>query len=126
MKTTKKAAVLAAAVFAAGLALTSAPAASAETASPAQKAFCGVKSDGKLWCGNRYRAKAYAHRSYSSAVRGELRTTYSWFACWGPGDHHSGGNNIWYWTKTDTGGWGNVPAVDIYTPRDPAPGLRQC
>ncbi|MCX2969552.1 MULTISPECIES: hypothetical protein [Streptomyces] len=127
MTTWKKTAVLAAAALTAVLGgspaagAAPAPAKSAEAA-----AFCGVKSDGKLWCGNKYGAKAYAHRSYSSAVRGELRSTHSWFACWGRGDHHPGGNNVWYWTATDTGGWGNVPAVDVHTPVDPAPGLKEC
>ncbi|MEU2060949.1 hypothetical protein [Streptomyces sp. NPDC013455] len=123
---------LATAALATGL-LTAAGPASAKPAGPASAkpagqaaAECGVRSDGKLWCGNRAGAKGYEHRSYSSAVRGPLNTSFSWFACWGPGDYHGGGNNIWYWTQLDNGQWGNVPAVDVYTSVDPAPGLRQC
>ncbi|MFG3013888.1 hypothetical protein ACGFZB_26345 [Streptomyces cinerochromogenes] len=115
---------LATAALATGL-LTAAGPASAKPAGQAA-AECGVRSDGKLWCGNRVGAKGYEHRSYGSAVRGPLNSSFSWFACWGPGDPHGGGNNIWYWTQLDNGQWGNVPAVDVYTPVDPAPGLRQC
>ena len=39
---------------------------------------------------------------------------------------HPGGNDIWYWTLLDNGAWGNVPAVDVNTGQDPAPGLRAC
>ncbi|MCB5179222.1 hypothetical protein [Streptomyces antimicrobicus] len=102
------------------------PAASAQAAPQAPAAECGVRADGKLWCGNRAGAKGYAHRSYSSAVRGPLNTGFSWFQCWGRGDSHAGGNNVWYWTQLDNGQWGNVPAVDVHTSVDPAPGLREC
>ncbi|WP_030204338.1 hypothetical protein [Streptomyces sp. NRRL S-87] len=93
---------------------------------PAAAAECGVRSDRRLWCGNRVGAKGYQHRSYSSEVRGPLNTAFSWFQCWGHGDRHGGGNDIWYWTKLDNGQWGNVPAVDVYTSVDPAPGLDEC
>ncbi|MBT2524432.1 hypothetical protein J7E91_03030 [Streptomyces sp. ISL-99] len=121
---TKKLAVaLAATALTAGLAGVTAPA----TAAPAGPAAeCGVRSDGKLYCGNRAGAKGYEHRSYASAVRGRMNTTFSWFQCWGRGDSHPGGNNIWYWTKLDNGQWGNMPAVDVHTSVDPAPGLREC
>lgn len=59
-------------------------------------------------------------------MRGPLNTSFSWFQCWGRGDNHPGGNNVWYWTQLDNGQWGNVPAVDVHTSVDPAPGLRQC
>jgi hypothetical protein len=99
---------------------------SAGSTHAASAAECGVRSDGRLWCGNRVGARGYEHRSYGSAVRGTLTTGFSWFQCWGPGDVHLGGNNVWYWTKLDNGQWGNVPAADVHTPVDPAPGLRQC
>ncbi|GAA2251981.1 MULTISPECIES: hypothetical protein [Kitasatospora] len=126
----KFAVALAAAALTAGLGA-AAPGATAAAPVPAAAgvrttADCSVHSDGKLWCGNKAGANAYADRSYGSAVRGRLLTTYSWFACWGHGDRHPGGNDIWYWTQTDDGPWGNVPAVDIYTSVDPAPGLREC
>jgi len=90
------------------------------------KAECGVRSDGRLYCGNKAGAKGYADRSYRSATRGTLVGTFSWFQCWGHGDPHPGGNDIWYWTQLDNGAWGNVPAVDVSTGQDPAPGLREC
>ncbi|WP_329192765.1 MULTISPECIES: hypothetical protein [unclassified Streptomyces] len=125
MNAPKKFALLAgAAALTAGLTVTSLPSATAAPAKPA--ADCGVHSDGRLYCGNRAGAKGYADRSYRSATRGTLNTTYSWFVCWGPGDPHPGGNNVWYWTQLDNGAWGNVPAVDVNTPNDPAYGLRQC
>ncbi|MFF3019042.1 hypothetical protein [Streptomyces sp. NPDC057939] len=117
---------LAAAALAGGLATATGPAMATPTAVKGAAAECGVRSDGKLWCGNRVGAKGYEHRSYGSAVRGPLNTGFSWFQCWGRGDNHSGGNNVWYWTKLDNGQWGNVPAVDVHTSVDPAPGLREC
>ncbi|MCX5193973.1 hypothetical protein OOK31_08690 [Streptomyces sp. NBC_00249] len=107
------------------LAATALLALSAPTAT-AQAAACGVLSDGRLHCGNKAGAKGYADRSYRSATRGTLTTTYSWFQCWGHGDPHQGQNDIWYWTQLDNGAWGNVPAVDVNTGQDPAPGLREC
>ncbi|MGW1072802.1 hypothetical protein [Streptomyces sp. NPDC002537] len=94
--------------------------------SAAVRAECGVRSDGRLYCGNRAGARGYADRSYRSAVRGTLDSAFSWFECWGHGDPHPGGNDIWYWTLLDNGAWGNVPAVDVNTGQDPAPGLRAC
>ncbi|MEV5378964.1 MULTISPECIES: hypothetical protein [Actinomycetes] len=102
----------------------------AVAATPAKNARlaaeCGVRSDGRLYCGNRAGARGYADRSYRSATRGTLDGTFSWFSCWGHGDPHPGGNDIWYWTLLDNGAWGNVPAVDVNTGQDPAPGLRAC
>ncbi|MFD5064783.1 hypothetical protein [Streptomyces sp. NPDC058394] len=92
----------------------------------AHAAECGVRSDGRLYCGNKVGAKGYADRSYRSATRGQLNGTFSWFVCWGHGDPHPGQNDIWYWTQLDNGAWGNVPAVDVNTGQDPAPGLREC
>jgi hypothetical protein len=54
-----------------------------------------------------------------------LRSSYSWFDCWGTGESHAGGNNTWYYTVGDDNavrGW--IPGVDINTPdtfdEDPA------
>lgn len=127
MNVRKKLAVtLAAGALTAGLVTVTAPATAAPAGPAEAAAECGVRSDGKLWCGNRRGAKGYAHRSYGSAVRGQMNTSPSWFACWGRGDSHGGGNNIWYWTQLDNGQWGNMPAVDVHTSVDPAPGLREC
>ncbi|MFJ4879144.1 hypothetical protein ACIP93_28655 [Streptomyces sp. NPDC088745] len=130
MNPTKKFAVaLAAAALTAGLTAASAPGAAAPQAVAAPQgvaAECGVRSDGKLYCGNRPGARGFAHRSFNSEVRGQMNTSFSWFQCWGRGDRHDGGNDIWYWTKLDNGRWGNMPAVDVHTPVDPAPHLKEC
>ncbi|MET9606882.1 hypothetical protein ABZZ17_17665 [Streptomyces sp. NPDC006512] len=118
---------LAAAALAGGMATVTGPAAATPATGTSTAAECGVRSDAKLWCGNRVGAKGYAHRRYNTnEVRGPLNTGFSWFQCWGRGDQHAGGNNVWYWTKLDNGQWGNVPAVDVHTSVDPAPGLNQC
>ncbi|GAA4086159.1 MULTISPECIES: hypothetical protein [Streptomyces] len=118
---------LSATALTAGLTVTGLPAAVAAPAKAAAPAAeCGVRSDGRLYCGNAVGAKGYADRSYRSATRGELTTGFNWFACWGHGDPHQGGNDIWYWTQLDNGAWGNVPAVSVRTGQDPAPGLREC
>ncbi|MER8265455.1 MULTISPECIES: hypothetical protein [Streptomyces] len=128
----KTALALAAVTLTTGLATgagaaTAAPASASASASGQRAAVeCGVRADGKLWCGNRVGAKGYEHRTYRSGVRGSLTSSFSWFVCWGPGDNHAGGNNIWYWTLLDNGQWGNVPAVDVHTPSDPWGNLRQC
>ncbi|WP_374776953.1 hypothetical protein OG756_33550 [Streptomyces sp. NBC_01310] len=117
---------LAAAALTGGMATVTGPAAATPATGQSAAAECGVRADGKLWCGNRVGAKGYEHRRYNSAVRGPLNTSPSWFQCWGRGDQHAGGNNVWYWTKLDNGQWGNVAAVDVHTSVDPAPGLREC
>lgn len=102
-----------------------ASASTSRVAAPARS--CHLLTGGHLQCDNRPGAKAYADRSYKSAVRGVLTSSNSYFECWGHGDMHSGGNDIWYWTQTDdTSMWGNVAAVDVYTPQDPYPGMKQC
>jgi len=111
-----------------GMASAQSPASATSVATPVKsaRAECGVRSDARLHCGNKAGAKGYADRSYRSATRGQLNGTFSWFQCWGHGDPHPGGNDIWYWTQLDNGAWGNVPAVDVSTGQDPAPGLQQC
>ncbi len=122
----KTAVALAAVALTTGLAAGVGPATAAPASGQSTLAECGVRSDGKLWCGNRVGARGYEHRSYTSGVRGSLNTSFSWFVCWGHGDAHAGGNDIWYWTQLDNGQWGNVPAVDVRTPSDPWGNLRQC
>lgn len=122
----KTALVLAALALTTGLATGAGPAAAVPASGQSAAAECGVRGDGKLWCGNRAGAKGYQHRSYSSGIRGSLNTTFSWFVCWGYGDRHAGGNNVWYWTQLDNGQWGNVAGVDLHTPADPWGNLRQC
>jgi hypothetical protein len=122
----KIALLVSATVMTAGLATTGASATAAGPVKAKPAAECGVRSDGRLHCGNRAGARGFADRSYRSATRGTLNGTFSWFVCWGHGDPHAGQNDIWYWTQLDNGAWGNVPAVDVATGQDPAPGLREC
>ncbi|WP_394843492.1 DUF1906 domain-containing protein [Pendulispora brunnea] len=77
---------------------------------------CAVQGDGKLHCGNTGGAAMYASTSSSSSVVNHLRTTTSWFDCWGTGEQHAGGNTTWYHTLgDDNGNWGWVPAVNLNT-----------
>lgn len=92
---------------------------------------CGVRSDGRLYCGNTANASLHWQPSYGSPVSGIMRTTSSWFVCWQHGQVHPGHNDIWYFTEGDVpqngySGWGFIPAVDVSTTSDPAPGLAQC
>lgn len=78
---------------------------------------CSVHADGKLYCTNAANAAMYATPQFASAVVNHLRTTYSYFDCWGVGDLHPGGNTTWYRTVGDDNpnqGW--LPAVDLNTP----------
>jgi hypothetical protein len=106
--------------------------ASAQTASPhSAAASCGVAADGMLYCGNKANVPVYRGAGFDWPVSGTLVSTYSWFQCYLYGAQHAGGNNIWYYTKGDRpqngyDGWGYVPAVDVYTSTDPAPGLNLC
>jgi hypothetical protein len=92
---------------------------------------CSVHADGRLYCANRADAKLYLDPGYSAPVTGTMHSTYSWFSCWQHGEMHPGRNDIWYWTKGDVprngySGWGFMPAYDLRTSGDPAPGLAQC
>jgi murein DD-endopeptidase MepM/ murein hydrolase activator NlpD len=93
---------------------------------------CGVRDDGRLWCDNRAAAPVRADKSPSAAQVDVLRTTYSWFSCFGFGQRHHGGNDTWYFTiGDDSGSWGWVAAGDVQTTSeldaDPAAhGLRAC
>jgi hypothetical protein len=96
---------------------------------------CGVKKDGRLWCGNDYNAELRSSPSTSepqSRVVDHLYTTYSWFTCWSEGQIHPGGNYTWYYTQGDEhGNWGWVAAAYVYTSskfdRDPSVhGLPKC
>jgi|GEM_PF-4828030 len=95
-------------------------------------AACSVQADGRLYCTNRGGAVMRATPNLAAATVNHLRTTYSWFECWGTGDRHAGGNTTWYRTIGDDNpsrGW--VAGVDLRTPdafdADPAAhGLRRC
>ncbi|WP_394831549.1 C39 family peptidase [Pendulispora rubella] len=93
---------------------------------------CFVRSDGRLHCNNVGGSSMYASTTSSSSVVDHLRTTYSWFDCWGTGERHAGGNTTWYHTQGDDNAkWGWIPAVNLNTTSafdaDPsAQGLQRC
>lgn len=74
---------------------------------------------------------AAIYGSTNTSVRvGIMRTTQSkpqsWFVCYARGELHKGGNNIWYYTRANMmvdypkfGGWGFMPANNVYTMNDP-------
>lgn len=101
-------------------------------APPPSDPSCSVHADGKLYCTNAAGAQMYASPSFGSGVVNVLRSTSSWFQCWGTGDPHSGGNSTWYYTLgDDNGNWGWVPGVDLNTPdsfdaNPSAAGLAHC
>ncbi|CAL9331056.1 hypothetical protein SUDANB96_00074 [Streptomyces sp. enrichment culture] len=107
--------LLGAAAITASSALVSAP--------TAQAATCGVDGNtGTLWCTNQAPKALYAHRSFYSDFRDNLRTTYSSFACYGYGDSYQG-NSIWYWTQGDDyGAWGNIWSGYVHI--DPGTAIR--
>jgi hypothetical protein len=77
---------------------------------------CSVHGDGRLFCNNTPGAAMRATPHLSSAVVNHLRTSFSFFECWGTGDRHAGGNTTWYRTIGDDNsnrGW--IPAVDLST-----------
>jgi hypothetical protein len=126
--------LLTAAVIAATstVAFSGAAQANSEGAIPAATAKLQVSADcytsgGKLYCGNYANAAIYEHRRFDSPIVDFVRTTFSVFSCWGHGEAHSGGNDIWYWTNGDYNGrWGNMPASEVFTSEDPPAGMTQC
>jgi hypothetical protein len=104
----------------------------ADAALPDDGAACAVRPDGKLRCTNRQDAPLHALPQESSAVVNTLRTTTSYFLCWGAGERHAGGNTTWYYTIGDDNpnlGW--TPGVMLNTPdmfdvNPSAFGLRNC
>jgi hypothetical protein len=102
------------------------------TASAAPAATCHASS-GNLYCGNKVNTSIYKHAQYDSGsgnptpIVDSLHSGFSYFKCYAVGQPHAGGNNIWYYTYGDeSGAWGYVPAVNVYTPQDPFPGVRAC
>jgi Caspase domain len=96
-----------------------------------QERDCSVHSDGNLHCNNTPYANVYLHATYDSPVSGIMKTTHSWFICWQHGQPDHAGKDIWYETQGDQGqngynAWGFMPASDLQTTVNPAPGLRQC
>jgi hypothetical protein len=77
---------------------------------------CEVRSDRRLYCKNTAGAAMRAQPALDSLIVNRLRTTYSWFECWGTGEYHAGGNTTWYRTLGDDNanrGW--IAGVDVGT-----------
>jgi len=93
---------------------------------------CAIYSDGKLYCSDTAGSAMRSAPMAAADVVDTLRTSYSWFTCWGTGELHSGGNTTWYYTQGDDNGhWGWLPGVNVNTPdpfdADPASfGLAVC
>ncbi|MDB4935228.1 MAG: hypothetical protein JWP87_2200 [Labilithrix sp.] len=93
---------------------------------------CEVRADTKLHCTNRVNAPLHTLPKESATVVNTLRTTTSYFLCWGTGELHAGGNTTWYYTQGDDNpnlGW--TPGVMLNTPdafdaNPTAFGLRNC
>jgi hypothetical protein len=89
---------------------------------------------GGWYCGNRGGALVQLGPDYWHFSVARMQTTWSWFLCWKRGSFHGGGNYIWYWTRGDVAmpgrelynRWGFVPAVDVWTSRDPWPSMPEC
>jgi hypothetical protein len=99
---------------------------------PPPSSTCSMHSDGKLYCDNKDNSAMHAQANSESSIVNYLRTTHSWFDCWGTGELHAGGNHTWYHTLgDDNGNKGWVPAVDLSTTsafdaNPSAHGLKQC
>ena len=81
-----------------------------------QSDACSVHNDHFLWCDNTAGAAMRSTPHLNATVVNHLRTSFSFFECWGTGDLHAGGNTTWYFTIGDDNsnlGW--VPAVDLST-----------
>src|SRR5262249_60604708 len=77
----------------------------------------GIYADGSRHGGNASGSQWRRARGASAPVVDTLRTSYSWFICWGPGEPHAGGNTTWYYTEGDDAGRrGWLPAVNLDTP----------
>lgn len=93
---------------------------------------CNVHADGKLHCTNRDDAPMRSAPNAGAPVVNTLRTTSSWFSCWGTGERHAGGNDTWYYTLGDDNrNWGWIPGVMLNTPdafdaNPSAAGLKRC
>ena len=85
-------------------------------------------------CGNTPHTGMYLNATFQSFPVAIMDSSRSWFVCWGYGDYHMGGNNIWYRSQGDrfwgnypwSDRWGWIPASNVYTSIDPQPGMERC
>jgi hypothetical protein len=61
-----------------------------------------------------------------AGLASKLTTSPRWFLCYDKGAIHGGGNDIWYYTQSDSGMWGWVPAVELPTRKDPYDAVPWC
>ncbi len=88
-----------------------------------------VDGSGHLHCGNDAPTAIYQRAMYgtNSPIVDHLRSNPSWFKCYVTGAYTGGGNYIWYYTYgDDTGTWGYVPAVHVWTSNDPPNNMDHC
>jgi hypothetical protein len=127
---------IAALAVSAGNALSTTDAAYAGKCRPDFKAHADNR--GNHWstgwiCGNRSGASLYLWPDRVRKVS-TLLSNPSWFVCYMHGAWHTGGNDVYYYTKGDrtapgagaAGNWGFVPAVDVWTSIDPWPFMHRC
>ena len=85
------------------------------------------------YCGNQAGAAMYVGANSSTPVA-YMDSTTSWFVCYRHGETHAGGNDVWYYSQGDRAAagwsgrkaWGFMPAVNVWTTTDPAPGVPEC
>jgi hypothetical protein len=85
------------------------------------------------YCGNQAGAAMYVGANNSTPVA-YMDSTTSWFVCYRHGETHAGGNDVWYYSQGDRAAagwsgrqaWGFMPAVNVRTTSDPAPGIPEC
>lgn len=87
---------------------------------PVEELGCIVYTDGMLYCTNRTNISLFEQPSASSRVVNHLLTTWSWFACWTPGERQSDGITTWYYTDGDERGAPNgwLPVANVDTSAD--------
>jgi hypothetical protein len=119
--------------------LVSAQPAAAATCSQQNGVSVSDPNTGWYWttrwiCGNSGGARMYGDARGDSAVTAYMDSTTSWFVCYRRGQTHAGGNDVWYYSLGDRAGagqsgrskWGYMPAVNLTTSIDPAPGMPAC
>lgn len=68
-----------------------------------------------FWCHNDPTIVYSGPHYYGTLNVGNLNSTYSWFTCWTGGTDQNNRPETWYYTESDDGGWGYVPASKVYT-----------
>ena len=101
------------------------------TSAPTASVGCVIYTDGQLYCSNTAPSVMYDSPNQPRTMINTLRSLYSWFICWGPGEPYalSDGtqSTTWYFTVGDDAnghqrGW--LPGAVVAAPKpfhtDPA------